>query len=149
MSQPKRRTSIGLVVLSVLLLAGAFAAPAHGQGASRDGTLVVRDLPAQVRLVPGQRVRITLPTNVTTGYSWFADGGCCTTNNKAVAKVSKGKYRPPKNPEGMVGVAGETTWTITALRPGRTTVNIITRPPGVDNTMQDETVGTLRITVSR
>jgi predicted secreted protein len=145
----KRRTSTALVVLTVLLLGTLFAAPAQGQTQKRDDTLVVRDLPAKVRLVPGERVRITLPTNVTTGYTWFADGGCCTAGNKPVVRISKGTYRPSKNPEGLVGAPGETTWTIRALRPGRTTVNIITRPPGVENTMQDETVGTLRITVTR
>jgi predicted secreted protein len=47
----------------------------------------------------------------------------------------------------MVGVPGATTWTVTALRPGTTTVTIVTRPPGVQNTMQDEEVGTLRLIV--
>jgi predicted secreted protein len=144
-----RRLSFGMVALSLLLLGGLLAAPAHGQSSKRNDTLIVRDLPAQVRLVPGERVRVTLPTNLTTGYSWFADGGCCSADNKPVVKISKGKYRAPANPQGMVGVPGQTTWTITAVRPGRTTVDIITRPPGVQNTMQDETVGTLRIIVVR
>lgn len=149
MMKTRSRATLGMSLLAALVMGAALATPAHGQSSPRNDTLIVRDLPAKVRLVPGERVRITLPTNVTTGYSWFANGGCCTANNKPVVRISKGKYKAPTNTQGMVGVAGETTWTITAVRPGRTTVNIITRPPGVDNTMQDETVGTLRITVTR
>jgi predicted secreted protein len=149
MMTPKRSTSMSVIALTLLFVGGFLATPAHGQSSKADETLIVRDLPAKVRLVPGERVRITLPTNVTTGYTWFADGGCCTAGNKPVVKISKGRYQAPDNPQGLVGAPGETTWTIRALRPGRTTVNIITRPPGAQNTMQDETVGTLRITVTR
>jgi predicted secreted protein len=130
-------------VISVVMIGSMNVAHA----AKSDDTLIVRDLPAKVRLVPGEKVRITLPTNLTTGYTWLADGGCCTRDNKQIARISKGRYSAPANPQGMVGVPGSTTWTITALRPGTTTVTIITRPPGVQNTMQDEEVGTLRVTV--
>jgi len=140
----KARWRAALVgVISVVMIGSMNVAHA----AKSDDTLIVRDLPAKVRLVPGEKVRITLPTNLTTGYTWLADGGCCTRDNKQIARISKGRYSAPANPQGMVGVPGSTTWTITALRPGTTTVTIITRPPGVQNTMQDEEVGTLRVTV--
>ena len=47
----------------------------------------------------------------------------------------------------VVGVAGTTTWIVTALRPGRTSIQIITSPPGAQNTMNDDTVGTLKLIV--
>jgi predicted secreted protein len=117
--------------------------------ASAQDIRVVQELPANARLIPGEKIRITLPTNVTTGYTWIATGGCCTKDDQRVARISKGRYSAPANPQGLVGAPGETTWTITALRPGKTTFTIVTRPPGAQNTMQDEEVGTLRLTVVR
>ena len=136
-----RTAAVGII--SLLMIGSMNVAHA----AKQDNTLVVRDLPASVRLIPGEKVRITLPTNLTTGYTWLADGGCCTSDNKQIARISKGRYTAPANPQGMVGVPGSTTWTVTALRPGTTTVTIVTRPPGAQNTMQDEEVGTLRLIV--
>ena len=149
MSRFQRRTSYVFAMMVVLLFGGFLTAPAQAQTAKADDVLIVRDLPAKVRLVPGERVRITLPTNLTTGYTWIASGGCCAAGDKPVVKISKGTYRAPENPQGLVGVPGETTWTVRALRPGRTNVTIVTRPPGVENTMQDETVGILRIIVRK
>ncbi|MEI8083578.1 MAG: protease inhibitor I42 family protein, partial [Actinomycetes bacterium] len=110
-------------------------------------TLIVRDLPAQVRLVPGEKVKIILSTNLTTGYSWTAQGGCCTKDNKNVARVTKGVYTAPANTNGMVGVPGTTSWTVTALRTGTTDITIVTSPPGSTNTMNDEEVGQLHLIV--
>lgn len=134
-----------LVVLSGLAVAGSGAASAAP--AATGPTLIVRDLPAQVRLVPGERVRIVLSTNRTTGYTWKAEGGCCTKDDKNIARVSKGVYRAPDSTNGMVGVPGTTTWTVVALRPGTTQIQIVTSPPGAENTMNDETVGTLTVIV--
>ena len=133
--------AIGMALLLAVPATAASAAPA------KDDTLIVRDLPSKVRLVPGEKVLITLNTNVTTGYSWIAQGGCCTKTNKAVVTVSDGVYTAPDTSTNMVGAAGTTTWTITAVRKGKTQVTIVTRPPGATNTMQDETVGVLSIIV--
>jgi predicted secreted protein len=129
--------------LAMVGATGASAAPA----AKKDTTLIVRDLDAQVRLVPGEKVKIILSTNLTTGYTWKAEGGCCTASGARVARVSDGVYKAPTNTGGMVGVPGTTTWTVTALRPGKTSIQIITSPPGAENTMNDETVGTLTLIV--
>ena len=137
---------------SAVLLAGLTVVGVNGPASAAaptkaDKTLIVRDLPAQVRLVPGERVRITLSTNLTTGYSWKADGGCCTADDRPIARVSKGVYRAPTNTGGMVGVPGTTTWTVTAVRQGKTTITVVTSPPGAENTMNDETVGVLTLIV--
>lgn len=150
MSAHRSRRLFAVVAAAVMIGGLAAAIPGSASAATtakKAPTLIVRDLPAQVRLVPGEKVKIVLSTNVTTGYSFFADGGCCTANDKNIARVSKGVYTAPNAPTGMVGVPGTTTWTVTALRPGTTDIQIITRPPGVDNTMQDETVGTLTVIV--
>ena len=136
---------------SLVLVAGVAVAGATGASAAspakKDTTLIVRDLDAQVRLVPGEKVKIILQTNITTGYTWTAEGGCCTASGAKVAKVSDGTYKAPANTGGMVGVPGTTTWVVTALRPGKTSIEIVTSPPGAENTMNDETVGTLKLIV--
>lgn len=146
------RRSLALLSTALLLigLAAAGAAPANAAAPSaKKITLIVRDLPAQVRLVPGEKIQIVLTTNRTTGYSWRAEGGCCTANDKPIALVSKGVYTAPTSADGMVGVPGTTTWTVTAKRVGTTQIEIITSPPGAKNTMNDETVGTLTLIVMK
>ena len=144
----KRRIGGSVLGLGASLLGASLAAGA-ASAAPKGPTLIVRDLPAQVRLAPGESVQIILSTNVTTGYSWHAEGGCCAKGtDRAVARVSKGRYTAPEA-MGMVGVPGTTTWTVTALRAGKTAITIVTRPPGADNTMQDEEVGTLTVIVQR
>lgn len=142
-----------LAVLSALVVASGLAAlattGAAAAPAAKKPVLTVRDLPAQVRLVPGESVRLVLETNVTTGYSWKAEGGCCTKDDKPIARVSKGIYKAPANTGGMVGVPGTTSWVITAVRPGTTQVQVITSPPGAENTMNDETIGTMTVIVMK
>lgn len=138
-----------LVLVTATVAAGATASAAPATPAAKKPVLTVRDLPAQVRLVPGESVRLILQTNVTTGYSWTADGGCCTSGDKPIARVSKGRYRAPADTGGMVGVPGTTTWVVTALRPGTTQVTVVTSPPGAQSTMSDETVGTMTVIVMK
>ena len=140
--------TLAILTTTVLVAGLAFAGSSASAAPAATGpTLIVRDLPAQVRLVPGERVKIVLSTNRTTGYTWKAEGGCCTKDDKNIARVSKGVYRAPENTGGMVGVPGTTTWTVVALRRGKTDIQIITSPPGAQNTMNDETVGTLTVIV--
>lgn len=134
-----RRTFALLAAMGAAIMLLAPAVPASA--AQKDDTLIVRDLPARVRLVPGEKVKLILSTNVTTGYSWIATGG------RPQVRVSRGVYTAPDATNGMVGVSGTTTWTITARTKGQTQVTIVTRPPGAQNTMSDETVGVLTITV--
>lgn len=143
-----RLAAVPAVVLpaAALVLGVAMAGPA---AAADNGPRDITSLPAKVTMAPGDKVTITLETNVTTGYSWIATGGCCTANDKKVARVSKGVYTAPDNTNGMVGVPGTTSWTVTALRPGKTSITIVTRPPGAQNTMQDEEVGVLKVKVVR
>ncbi|MBI1352677.1 MAG: hypothetical protein GC156_16370 [Actinomycetales bacterium] len=148
------RRSAALLSTALVLggIAALGAAPAQAMASAptaKKVTLTVTELPAQVRLIPGEAIRITLSTNRTTGYSWHAEGGCCTANDKKIATISKGVYKAPENTGGMVGVPGTTTWTVTAKRVGTTTISIVTRPPGAQNTMQDETVGTLKLIVMK
>jgi predicted secreted protein len=146
-------TRRAMAVVSALVLASGLVAvtgtSASAAPAAKKPVLTVRDLPAQVRLVPGESVRLVLQTNLTTGYTWKAEGGCCTKDDKPIARVSRGVYKAPADTGGMVGVPGTTTWIITAVRPGTTQVEIVTSPPGAQNTMNDETVGTMTVIVMK
>lgn len=122
MTRHRTPAALGLTVLA--LLASLMLAP--GAHAAQEPTLVVTQAPAQVRLAPGETIRITLSTNRTTGYSWRAR----VTGDRAAVAVSRGVYTAPQVPEGMVGAPGTTTWTVRAVGDGTAVVNIIATPPG-------------------
>jgi Predicted secreted protein len=105
--------------------AGGQAGGQAGEQAQHDDvTLVVTELPAQVRLIPGEKIELTLVTNRTTGFTWTAT----KSGKKKAIKVSKGRYTAPDT--DLVGAPGETTWTITARKRGTATVTISATPPG-------------------
>lgn len=137
--------------LVALALTGAVAftmAPlAHAaQPVKKYPVLIVTQESTQVRLAPGERVRIQLTTNRTTGYSYIATGGCCAAGGDLpVATLSKGAYQAPTT--DLVGAPGTTTWTVTARRTGTTDITVVTRPPGVKNTMQDEQIAQIHLIV--
>lgn len=140
--------ALGLLAATALLLSSGVLTAAAAQAApsaKKYPTLIVTQESTQVRLTPGERVRIQLSTNRTTGYTWIASGGCCTAADADVATISKGAYKAPVT--DLVGAPGVTTWTVTAVRPGTTDITIVTRPPGVKNTMQDEQVALLHLIV--
>lgn len=118
----------GFAVLaaSVLLLAApaAHAAGDAGSANAKRPTIIIRDLPAQVRLVPGEQAKLILSTNRTTGYTWSTK----VTGSKASITVSKGVYTAPTTE--LMGAPGSTAWTITAKSAGKAVVNVIATPPG-------------------
>lgn len=116
-----------LATTAVVLLAAGTLAVGQASAAApakKDVTLTITVLPAQVRLLEGEAVKVRLSTNRTTGYSWSTkvsgDGGAVS--------VSKGKYTAPTT--DLVGAPGLTTWTITAKGNGIARVTIVTTPPG-------------------
>lgn len=137
---------LAISTLACTLALSLAPAASSAQPAKKYPTLVVTQTSTQVRLAPGERVRIQLSTNRTTGYSYIASGGCCTDGDLDVATVSKGVYRAPAGT--LVGAPGTTTWTVTARRPGTTDITVVSRPPGVENTMQDEQVALIHLIVS-
>lgn len=138
------RALTALTATSALVLAVAPAALSI-QPVKKYPTLIVTQTSTQVRLAPGERVKIQLSTNRTTGYSYIATGGCCTDGDLDVATLSKGSYKAPST--DLVGAPGTTTWTVTARRVGTTDITVVTRPPGVKNTMQDEQIAEIHLIV--
>lgn len=139
-----------LRTVSAITLTAAFglaASPAVSAAvpAKKYPALIVTQESTQVRLTPGERVKISLETNRTTGYSYIATGGCCADGDLDVATVSKGRYQAPVT--DLVGAPGTTTWTVTARRPGTTDIVVVQRPPGAKNTMQDEQIALIHLIV--
>lgn len=123
------RTVTGLLAAFALALGSlGVAMPAASAddhvGNDDDITLVVTELPAQVRLIPGEQIELKLTTNRTTGFTWRAT----KSGKKKAIKVSKGMFTAPET--DLVGAPGETIWTITARKPGTATVTITATPPG-------------------
>ena len=113
---------------ALFVAAAALALAAAGPASASDHTLVVTQLPAQVRLIPGESVLLSLSTNRTTGYSWSTQ----VRGDKKAISVSKGAYQAPASANGMVGVPGTTVWTITADTVGTARVKVVTTSPGGD-----------------
>lgn len=137
-----------LSAITVAAAVGLAAAPVASAAvpAKKYPVLIVTQESTQVRLAPGERVKIRLTTNRTTGYSYIATGGCCTDGDLNVATVSKGRYQAPVT--DLVGAPGTTTWTVTARRTGTTDIVVVQRPPGAKNTMQDEQIALIHLIVS-
>jgi predicted secreted protein len=108
---------------AVFMASGLIASPASA--ANKDITLVVTQLPSQVRLVPGESIALSLSTNATTGYTWDTK---VSGDTKSV-KVYQGIYAAPAA-TGMVGVPGTTVWQITAKSVGKAVVTVVTTAPG-------------------
>lgn len=135
------RILINVTVIAGLLAAGAtIGSPA----AAKDTGLVVTQLPAQVRLIPGESIVLSLETNATTGYTWSAQ----VSGKKSSVKVGAGIYRAPASANGMVGVPGRTIWSIEAAKPGKATITILATPPGGGAATSTDAQGrTQRLTV--
>ncbi len=120
------RKSLKVVIAvssAVFMASGLLSSPASA--ANKDITVVVTQLPAQVRLIPGESISLSLSTNVTTGYTWDTK----VSGDKKSVKVSQGVYAAPAA-TGMVGVPGTTLWKITAKSVGTTVVTVVTTSPG-------------------
>jgi len=119
------RKSLKLVITvsaAVFMASGLLSSPASAS--NKDLTLVVTQLPAQVRLIPGESIALSLSTNATTGYTWDTK----VSGDKKSVKVFQGIYAAPAA-TGMVGVPGTTLWQITAKSVGKAVVTVVTTSP--------------------
>jgi len=119
----KSLKAVSAVSAAVFMASGLLASPASA--AKNDTTVVVTQLPAQVRLIPGESIALSLSTNATTGYTWDTK----VTGKTTSVKVKQGVYAAPAA-TGMVGVPGTTLWRITAKSVGKAVVTVVTTSPG-------------------
>ncbi len=80
-----------------------------------------------------QTVFFTLPSNPTTGYSWRA------TQSEELFKIEN-SYSEKGHAEGMVGVGGAETFTLTPLKAGKTEVTLTYARPWEDGEQADQVV---------
>ena len=132
----KSLKAIIAVSSAVFMASGLLSSPVNA--ANKDVTLVVTQLPAQVRLIPGESISLSLSTNATTGYTWDTK----VSGDKKSVKVFQGVYAAPEA-TGMVGVPGTTIWQITAKSVGKAVVTVVTTSPGG----QKSNVGKLTVIV--
>jgi predicted secreted protein len=112
---------ITAIAVTIGLTLGVGAGAAH---AKDDVTLILTELPGQVRLIPGEAVELVQDTNLTTGFTWTTQ----VRGNRSAIRVGKGEYTAPDT--DLVGAPGITTWKITARSPGRAVVRVLATPPG-------------------
>jgi predicted secreted protein len=115
------------LVLGMTLAASAVVAATPAQAAfaaKKNVTLTVTELPAQVRLVPGESVNVRLSTNVTTAYAWSTK----VVGKKEAVTVAEGLYTAPGT--GLMGTPGSTTWTVAAKAKGTAVIRFLKTPPG-------------------
>lgn len=81
-----------------------------------------------VSLEDGERFRLKLDSNPTTGYRWFILPGW----NDRFIDLIEDEYKSDANPLGMVGVGGTQIYTFKARAAGKTDLKLIyARDPGV------------------
>ena len=100
-----------LAVAAAFLLAGAGLAAAQqariADEADNGGTILLR---------VGETMALRLPANPSTGYRWSVE-----THDGTMILVEDGPFRAQA---GRVGAGGEASWSVTAKRPGVTTLGL-------------------------
>jgi inhibitor of cysteine peptidase len=81
-----------------------------------DVTLTIADDGAVVRTKMGDRIRLALAENPSTGYVWEFDA-----LDESCLEVDSSDWRPAGP---GVGTGGERIWTLAPRRPGRTEVRV-------------------------
>ena len=116
----KTRSALILAAAAVLGLsacnagAGEAAAPAAPTGEVQG----VQD--GRTTLAVGQTLRISLPSNATTGYQWQIQGQSIEVLSPS---APFGQEITDAHAPGLVGVGGNTVWIFRAAGPGTVTLN--------------------------
>ncbi len=88
---------------------------------SRKNTAVVRHI--KLAAARGKDLRIEIPSNPTTGYSW----SLMHQFDKKYLKLKTSTFNPPKNP--IPGAGGTEIWTFTALAKGSASIALQYKRP--------------------
>ncbi|WP_277960696.1 protease inhibitor I42 family protein [Pseudomonas sp. RIT-To-2] len=106
-----------LLPASIALLAACAQQPAHNVELARQSE-------CPLKLVNGQTLTLTLPSNPTTGYRWLMQ-------NPAPAVLRVLSPEVYSNPEdaGLVGAAGQSTWRFQAKAAGQGQLLLVLQQP--------------------
>ncbi len=89
-------------------------------GAADEVKLTGKDNGRSIEVHTGDIIRITLESNITTGYSWEHAGKVDTD----ILKLDKDDYVSDPNPEELDGVGGRTVIVYRALKPGKAKIDL-------------------------
>ena len=87
---------------------------------------------------------ITLPGNITTGYSWNVE----QIGGQSLRQLGEITYEPKPSPPGMVGVGGNFVCHLQAVQPGKATVKLVYKRPWEKQTPPEKTF-TLEVAVEK
>ncbi|WP_309628152.1 protease inhibitor I42 family protein [Brevundimonas sp.] len=129
-----------IVSIATLIAVGACAAPADQTPPPASGEAAVGEVQGvrdgRTTLAVGQTLRISLPSNATTGYAWTLSGSNIEILNPGTPFGEE--VTDPHEP-GMVGVGGTTSWRFLAAQPGTVRLSFAYRRAWEANTRPAET----------
>ena len=112
-----------MTLLGMLLLTFASSA-SNGAAKVTTTTLTQKDNGSTVAIEIGGIVNVTLPGNITTGYSWAVD-----RIDASIIKPVGDHYIPSQTGQVRVGSGGEFTFDFKALKAGDTKIRLIYARP--------------------
>lgn len=83
---------------------------------------------SSVKVIPGDRIEITLDANATTGYSWEYK-----TKPSAIVREIRATYSPTPHPAGMTGSGGFQYYEYLVEGTGTTSIALTYRGPSGDD----------------
>lgn len=111
-----------MVIVAALLLLAAVGATIGwtraGGGDDRTGQEIAVDYSQsgkQIEAAPGDAIKVTLESNVTTGFQWLLAEN---TNEAAVTPVNHVYVEPDESGRPLVGAGGHEEWTFRAAAEG-------------------------------
>jgi predicted secreted protein len=110
------------------LAAAAALAVGAAPAAAKTVTVTAADSGDLVTLRPGDRIRIELDANATTGYRWLVT----KRPDRKVVRIASSAYVPDQPPSGeiVVGAGGTQVYVLRAGRRGRTRLGLSYRQVG-------------------
>jgi inhibitor of cysteine peptidase len=109
----RRHLLAAIAVAAVALFAGC------GGGDGAELRLTEADSGRSVELAPGETLEITLPSNITTGFSWHL----ATEPDVAVLEPRSSRYNEPQDGD-TVGAGGSETWVFRTQDAGTTRLEL-------------------------
>ncbi|HEU4657857.1 MAG TPA: protease inhibitor I42 family protein [Capillimicrobium sp.] len=116
----------GRLLLAPLAVAAVATGVAASPAAARTVTVTDQDSGDQVTVRPGDRIRIELDANPSTGYHWEIT----RTPKRRVARVVSSTYVADPVDPGVVGSGGTQVTVLKARHRGRTMLGMQYQPPG-------------------
>lgn len=123
----------GRRLIAPLALAAAAVAVAAGPAAAKTVQVTESDSGDLVTVKPGDRIRIVLDANATTGYHWEVTDA----PKRRVARVASSRYVADPAEPGVVGSGGRQVTIVQAVRRGRTSVGMSYLAPGTNEAGSD------------